>query len=439
MNASLEELKSRIRARIPERRILLAPADAFYSHRFEVAEDVAPADRRGAIELLLEAESPFPMEHLHWGFLFDAEKKRAFVYAAPHARLTRMGMNDIGGFFHAFPGFVTVLGDTFTRRTVRFVAENGSVAAVFFEPGETIPARVTARRVNDEFMGDGAILATRGRLAGAVPADEGWHLEQCVFVGAGIVVEGERRVVCHHRRLHPGEQSDAGPPENGEATDAGDHATENVSAAADKTRARPLALDHNAVWDADIRPPAWGEKTRKDRRTSRHIFKATAAAVFFLGFLLLLQAFHFGLGMYNANRAQRIAAEQPRVQRINDTWALASRLTQSTEQDLAPFRMLELINDVRPESVYFTRVRSTVFNELRIEGLANAVAPVNAYADRLNRLPFVAEAETVVETREDRTRFDLVVRFREIPGPGEETTTREDVAMRRDAPEDTED
>ena len=427
MSVFVEDLKSRIRARIPERRILLAPTDTFYSHRFEIPEDVAPADRRGAIALLLEGESPFPMEHLHWGFLFDAKANRAFVYAAPHARLAKLGMNNLEGFFHAFPGFVTILGDTFTRRTVRFVAENGSVAAVYFEPGESIPARVSARRVNDEFMSNEAVLATRAKLAKAVPGGEEWAVEEGVFVGEGIFVEGERRIVCRHRRLLPTDNADADttPGEPGEDTPA----------ATGEIRERPLALDHNAVWDADIRPPEWGAKTRKDRRTSRYIFKATVAAVYFLGFLLLLQGFHFGLGLYNANRAERIAADQPRVQRINDTWALASRLTQSTEQDLAPFRMLELINGVRPESVYFTRVRATVYNELRIEGLANAVAPVNAYADRLNRLDYIGSAETVVETREDRTRFDLVVRFSEIPRAEEAAATRDDVVMGSDNPE----
>ncbi len=428
VSVSVEDLKSRLRARIPERRILLAPTDTFYSHRFEIPEDVAPADRRGAIALLLEGESPFPMEQLHWGFLFDAKTQRAFVYAAPHARLAKLGMNDIEGFFHAFPGFVTILGDTFTRRTVRFVAENGSVAAVWFEPGESIPARVAARRVNDEFMSDEAVLATRDKLAKAVSADEDWFAEEGVFVGEGIFVEGERRIVCRHRRLLPG----------GDTGDDGEPGAD-LPPPADEIRERPLALDHNAVWEADIRAPAWGEKTRKDRRTSRYIYKATVAAVFFLGFLLLLQGFHFGLGVYNANRAERITSEQPRVQRINDTWALASRLTQSTEQDLAPFRMLELINGVRPESVYFTRVRSTVYNELRVEGLSNAVAPVNAYADRLNRLDYIGSAETVVETRENRTRFDLVVRFSEIPRAGEAAAARDDVVMGGDNPDDPED
>ncbi|MCC5807685.1 MAG: hypothetical protein JJU00_15275 [Opitutales bacterium] len=429
MSVSAEDLKSRIRARIPERRILLAPTDTFYSHRFEIPEDVAPADRRGAIALLLEGESPFPMEQLHWGFLFDAKAHRAFVYAAPHARLAKLGMNDISGFFHAFPGFVTVLGDTFTRRTVRFVAENGSVAAVYFEPGESIPARVAARRVNDEFMSDEAILATREKLAKVLPADEEWAAEEGVFVGEGIFVEGERRIVCRHRRLLPG----ASTRKTETAEDS--EADEVPPPAAGETRERPLALDHNAVWDADIRPPTWGSKARKDRRTSRYIYKATVAAVFFLSFLLLLQAFHFGLGVYNANRAERITTEQPRVQRINDTWALASRLTQSTEQDLAPFRMLELINNVRPESVYFTRVRSTVYNELRVEGLSNAVRPVNAYADRLNQLDYIRSAETVVETRENRTRFDLTVRFSEIPRPEEAAAARDDVVMGSDEPD----
>ncbi len=393
MRQALEKWTSQLRARIPERRVLLVPADTFYGHRFDLPADIPPAERSGTIELLLEGVSPFPMDHLHWGFLFEEKTHQAFVYAAPHARLTKLGIEKIKDYFHAFPGFLTAIGPTFTRRTVRFVSENTAVTAIYFEPGESIPARVSSRRVHDEFLSDKAVLEARDKLAKAVPAEEGWTVEEGVFVGAGILVEGERKLICFHRRLLPDTDETADTP----------------------PKSHVFPLDLEAVWAADIRSPEWCAAERKDRRISRSIFKATAAAGFFLAFLLLLQGINLGLGIYNRSRAEHIVELQPKVQRINDTWALAARITQSTEQDLAPFRMLELINEVRPQSVYFTRTRATTFNELRIEGFSAAVAPVNAYADSIRQLPFVAEVENIVETRDGQTRFDLLIRFNEVP------------------------
>ena len=402
MRKAFEKWTSQLRAHIPERRVLLVPADTFYSHRFDLPPDIPEEERNGAIELLLEGVSPFPMEHLYWGFLFEEKTNQAFVYAVPHARLAKLGIEKIEDYFHAFPGFLSAIGPAFTRRTVRFVAENTAVTAVYFEPGESIPARVSSRRVQDEFLSDQAVLETRDKLAKAVPAAEGWAVEEGVFVGAGVVVEGEQKLICFHRRLLPETIKTPGP-------------TESLP----DSHAFPLAPE--AVWAADIRSPEWAATESRNRRFSRSIFKITTAAGIFLIFLLLLQGLNFGLGIYNRSRAEHIVELQPRVQRINDTWTLAARITQSTEQDLAPFRMLELINEVRPQSVYFTRTRATAFNELRIEGFSAAVAPVNAYADSVRQLPFIADVENVVETRDGQTRFDLIIRFSEVPRDAEAT------------------
>ncbi|MCC5839102.1 MAG: hypothetical protein JJT96_03175 [Opitutales bacterium] len=380
-----------LRDRIPERRLLLAPADAFFCHHMEIPADVQAAggDVSEAIELMLEGLSPFPVDHLFWGYIREPDRTEVLAYAIPHARLRKLGVDNIDAFFHAFPGFLTRFGETHPGKRVTFLCENGSVSALYHLPDRQVPERILSRRVAGDFLTDEAILATRDRLANAVPADGGWTVEEGVWVGEGYKIDGERHLSFKHRHLTP--ETSGNPTE------------------------RSFGLDAEATWAADIHSRVWRTAQRKERERSRYVWLSTVAAMGFFVFLILFQSLTWGFDIWNGRQTRRIVAEQPAVLRVNDTWALAARLTQSTEQDIAPFRMLELVNHVRPDSVYFTRTRATAHNEVRIEGLSNAVAPVNAYAESLRRLPAVEEVENVFETRDGQTRFDLTVRFREAP------------------------
>jgi hypothetical protein len=102
--------------------------------------------------------------------------------------------------------------------------------------------------------------------------------------------------------------------------------------------------------------------------------------------------------------------------RVENKITLATRLTQSTEEDLKPFLLMEAINPLRPDSIFFDKVRSSAFNEIEIEGKStDGVTPVNGFADSIGQLPFVNSVENNSQTRNNQTSFELLITFSEMP------------------------
>ena len=88
-------------------------------------------------------------------------------------------------------------------------------------------------------------------------------------------------------------------------------------------------------------------------------------------------------------------------------------------EDLQPFLLMESINPLRPDSIYFDKVRSRAFNQLEIEGESTeGVTPVNSFADSIDQLPNTESVVNNSRTRNNQTSFEFLITFAELPeGP----------------------
>ena len=181
-----------------------------------------------------------------------------------------------------------------------------------------------------------------------------------------------------------------------------------------------LNLPGNQLWDADIRDSAYAATESTGRRRSRLIWKSLRAAAVTALVLLIFQIANLGLSTFNLLRDRSLGELEPKVTRVDNKLTLAERLTQSTEEDLQPFLLMETINPLRPDSIYFEKVRSRSFNSVEVEGKSTeGVTPVNAFADSLNQLAFVDSVENNSQTRNNQTSFELKITFSELPDPPE--------------------
>ena len=293
----------------------------------------------------------------------------------PHARLRKLGAWDnIDSFFHAFPGFLHPPRRNHTPRNaspscVKTAPPLPSPRSTIYPSGKS-PERILSRRVAGDFLTDEAILATpRPPLASAPSTPtKGGPWKKGVWVGDGYKIDGERHLIFKHRHLTT---RGFGQPDRGAAlasTPGGGEATWAADIHSPPPGAPPNARNANA-------PPL---------RLALHRRRNGLSSCFSL--LFQTPDLTWGFDFWNGRQARRIVAEQPAVLRVNDTWALAARLTQSTEQDIAPFRMLELVNNVRPGLRLFTRTRGhRAQTKCAIEGPPSPTPspPVNAYAESL--------------------------------------------------------
>ena len=63
------------------------PGELFYTERMELPGAMSAQEAEQAIETLLEAHAPFPVESLNFGAVVDRSSGEAFVYAASRERI----------------------------------------------------------------------------------------------------------------------------------------------------------------------------------------------------------------------------------------------------------------------------------------------------------------------------------------------------------------
>lgn len=389
---SSAQLFSRLKARLPERPVALAPADAFFTRKTDLPENLDWADKVAFIELALEGNAPFPMEQLAWGFLEDPDSPHVLVFATPRSRLRGLGIDPEQPFLQVFPGFISLFGDRFQAPTLRLLSQNGVLTALFYPARNPVPEKVVSRRIDGEILTDEALLKAREAFLKTLPADD-YTIEEGLWMGEGITVLPGDTVRFKHRHIS------AGTPR--------------------PVRDHDLPLSGNALWAADLRDAAYASRERTVRLRSKTIWKSLQAAVATAILLLLLQFATLGLSIYNGYRENHIAELDPQATRVENKLTLAQRLTESTEEDLKPFVLMEAINPLRPDSVFFEDVRSRAFNQLEIEGQSSeGVTPVNAFADSIGQLPEVDSIVNNAQTRNNQTSFELIITFASIPaGP----------------------
>lgn len=395
---------SRIRDHTPEQPVLMVPGHYFYGHQFSFSPQMAKSDIDAFVELSIEGVSPFPVEQLAWGYLTDHENHRILVFATTGARLRSLlgEATDIEDFYLIAPGFLAHYGTTFERPTIRFLVASGSISAVFYPANSKIPEKFVSRPLPSEILTDDVAAAARSQLLKSLKTT-GYSVEEGVWVCESWTLDDNERVQICHRNVGGYGQGDP---------------------------VHHLTFSQEEFWKIDLRSSGTATKLERERLISRKLWQTARLCIFSLGVLLLLQIAYFGLSGWTKIREKAWLERAPAAQRVGDSEALASRLEQASEQTLQPIRMLELLNNPRPSTIFFTRTRSTVYNEMEVEGESREGIPsVNHYTDILRSLPQIVDVEHSAATRDGKTTFKMTVTF----GPLEESFPEEDVASAGEA------
>lgn len=383
---------SQLQDKLPEKKVGLVPADALFIRQVELPQGMETSDVPAFLQLDLEGGSPFPIEQLCWGFIHDPASPLACVYATPRSRIKALGLDHPETFHHLLPGFATLLGEPRDRAAIRFIAESGVVTALWLQPDHPVPQKVLSRRVRSDIIDDTALLETRDKLAATLDSS-GYELEIGLWVGEGIELDHQAQIIFKHRFIQPGAEPNP-------------------------TTSRSLPMDEARIWDLDLRDGAYANAEKLIRKRSRWIWASLRAGAWAAVILLLLQAGSYGLAGLTRLQSVKIDRLEPQATRVENKLTLAGRLNQSTEEDLRPFLLLEAINPIRPDSIFFEKVRARSFNELQVEGKSTeGVTPVNSYADAIAQLPFVSGVENNSQTRNNQTSFEIVISFAEMPPP----------------------
>lgn len=382
-------LIARMQEKIPDLQVGLVPADAFYMRTVELPQGLTGDEAEAFIQLDMEGNSPFPMDQLAWGYLHSKDSARAVAYATPKARLKRLDISSIKDYYQLFPGFITLYGEQVEQPTIRFLSQCSVLSAIYLRPGESVPVRISSRRISGELHTDDVQLEARELLLPTLQLED-FECEDGLWLGQGSEILSDGSVRFLHR-----------------------HVSANRSLG---LKAHTIKLSGKSLWAVDLRDSAFADKESRVRQRSTLIWKSILAAMGAALLLLVLQAGNFALKGFSTLIDSKIAKIEPYAIRVENKMTLADKLTQSTEEDIKPFNLLEAINPLRPDSIFFEKVRCRSHDELEVEGNSTqGVTPVNAFADSIKQLPYVASVENNSQTIRNQTSFEFVIRFSEIP------------------------
>lgn len=365
------------------------PGHLCFAQLAELPAELPPEEFAAYAELTLEGSSPFPVEQLAWGFWPDQANHQMLLAAVPRFRLEQEGIEVRSDAAHVFAGFIAACHLEAEQSIVRFIEIAGSMTALRLEPGKRLPQAIRSVPLPEEpdetaytFAREQALRSLPGGLEGAQVEDGYWTL--------GLV---------EHDKDHGWRWTIQRNEE-------------------DQLLIHP-DLHGDEWWQVDLRDAETQAIIRREQRMAGYVTIAALAGGGVFVLLIVLQLMLWGLSAWNSTRQDRIAEQMVQVDRISQQQLLTERLQSSSEAGLRPFRMLELINTVRPQAVYFERVASKGDDTLQITGRATAVGPVNEYQELLADLPFISSVKSDPTSDASGADFRLTVVFSSVPNLAE--------------------
>lgn len=363
--------------------LMVIPGEYFFVERLVVPEEVHAKDLSSFLEIRLEGISPFPLDQLYWGYLYNQTEKSLFLYAMYIGRLTLEEKERILGeeVSYVFPSFIAGFGHQYSEPTINFISSEQSISAIYWEKDASLPMQIETVKF-EEFENTGREELLKSLNVDGYLVERGyWKLEKAAILGnrsvrfeSSYYSEGDEQPKANHLFI--------------------------------------LNEKKAATWNADIRPKALTHAKYKEQKINRIVWIATLSALLAFGVLVIGEIMGLGGTVYlNAKKAQ-VVRQAAKVKLIEGQESLAQKIEQISQNFYTPFQMLEILNNSRPKNVYFTSVNLSNQNNLVIEGVAASVDDLNKYTEDLHATGLIENYEVgQIASRQGRVTFKMDVKF----------------------------
>lgn len=362
--------------------IAWVPGACFYSEAIELPEGIQPQDVESFLSLELEDKAPFPVDNLYFGYVLDSTTapRHAFLYASYSERARQSATDDIGTAFYALPAFFPFLPWPHETAQAHFVLNAGNLSLMAFDATVSVPQHIWSLALKED--------ATQGDLMEA---------------------QKQLTALCDTRRY----------PIDPELLELDNfHVQEDDSLACfrvgDKASAPWRTKTTTQLWQGDLRDVFFQREEIQKRSTDRKLWWGLLSGSGLAVVLLLVTLVMGGTQMWLTRKESFLREQSKRVAQIEDNDNLLRRLDQFSAQELRPFKMLDVLNEGRPDTLYFVSARAEDLIELSLEGNARSVDEVNIYKERLEGHEDLAQVnlESITSTG-GAVRFSMRARFRE--------------------------
>ncbi len=364
-----------------EQPVLLVPGSHFFTACAPLSAGTAERELPGLAALALEADSPFAEEQLARGYYAVRTAGGLVVFAALRRKFVAQQEPWAQAGF-VVPDFATWLPRVETASGIVVLETPEAVTALEFAPGSPLPRRIVSRPVPTEPGGEDGMALTRERVLTQIEPG-GRRVRRYRLNAVRCTVKGRRFQI--NWELQEGS---AAKPE-------------------------PVVLTAAQLWAMDVRDPAFLRQKRRDFQWNHRAWGALVGLGVAAALLVVAEFALLGVRLLNAAREARVEAQTPAARRAEADSDIVARLAGYIDRKPQPLELLGAVNDVRPRSIYFTKVSVDGGLQMVIDGATSSLAEVNEFEAALRRVPAVAAVEVKnTRAREGGGTFQLMLSFR---------------------------
>ena len=378
---------------------VLVPGNWFVSRAFSLPEGLRAKEIEEFAELSVEEISPFNLEQMHWGYFHNDETARIFIYAAYDVKL-RKDMADSESYDYAFPDFAQTFGLRFEEPTLVFLLHDFTLCGILLPANDFVPQTIVGITLDEEFT-DEDLVAAKEVVTRRVETQVNRSLEPTL---AEPVSNFNEVVVSDRVNIRDWEYDEAkGKPSLRLISkyESGDPWEVSISSTPQ-------------LWAMDVRKSEAKESLVKRQGWTLWYWRASLLVL--LLFLLLAVA-EIGLVMLTKwyQRELEVAlALQPQAEEVQQKADILAKINQITTNQLLPFEMLDVVNQLRPSTIYFTRFSTEGGNAIRVDAVGLPNSNINAFEEALREDPYISNVEiSNNQVRNNLSSFRLRVEFKQ--------------------------
>ncbi len=386
----------------PEQTLVL-PGHMFFVETIDVPAELESSEISDFAELSMESMSPFPIDLIYWGYLYQKNASTLLVYAARRERIKSEGFTDLDDYAWVIPDFATLSGARFHNDTLVVLEGDRCVSLVYFERSTEVPKYVWLDTAREPITKD-TIQSLRSSIPDIPKTAPTLHL------GPAIT------------RMD----------ENGLPTF--EHAISEYSDGSDYDgHWQQLTLPEAQLWQMDVRNSEFKTSEQSKRRTSALIVRITGWAALFTMVLILAESILFISQSWLDTQFGKINSQQVAVAKVEEKQILVNKLEQVAQNELRPIEMLEAANNIRLELNVGIEYDSVIIegeNNITVEGKASSINALNQYVDSLKKSgQFELLSEQKPITRNGKTTFKVSLAYRPKPVRSEGNTRSDNVGF----------
>jgi len=362
-----------------------APGHWFFCRRVEIPLDLEPGEEEGYVLLELENLSPFPLAHMHYGLVFDDERRYAFMYAAYKRRLEQVDMSGWRHLDAVVPDFLVALKAELEDGQVLVLRTEDSLLGFRYDGLSSLPAEFVAQeRAPLQELG-----AEDEALEGALPEQAE---EQGEGSGLGQQDPDFDDFVAMLRQRFGGEE-----PNHWQSSVPGKWvgATACFGALpAGEDGARAAVYSRSELWIADIRDSEMLDLARQDVRQNALLWKGLLAFAAIVVLMLFSEFWWVGSKAHLSSRLGAVEDRAPEVVELEDLRSTSEGLRRFQESNLSPFVVIETLYPLQqyPKVVY-KKFETSGPNGLVIDARADNQTEVTRFKQRLEAFEKVRSVE----------------------------------------------